>query len=247
MANKPSFETLKNNLFSSKTNNKNSKNEKISSKKANTVESDLPFDNVIDNIIKIDDARYRMIARTNAISIDDMDSSDKGTVLEIYSDWLNGMTKAYQTYIPSFTLDIREHLNKLEDRIEEAPELEEWINDDIELQTELIEENDIIDTQFYLIFQADIKPSNNNQKDLLAAKKLLSKQIKYASDELEGIGLNLYTLDRNEIGKLFYLCLNPFSAGVQEPNFNDNLVAGMNHKVSEGKLNLNKKRTHFLY
>lgn len=195
--------------------------------KDKSAEEELPYNNIIEDIIKIDQGKYRIIAMTNAISIDDMNEEDQEVVLSIYGEWLNGLTKAYQTYIPSFTLDIRDHLNRLELRAEEDENSESWLMDDMEFQKELIEEFDIIDTQFYFTFQTDFKPSDSEEKDFLKAKKELARQFKFASDELESIGLYLKRLNKKEIGKLLYYSLNPFSAGVQEPDFDDNLVAGI--------------------
>lgn len=193
-----------------------------------TTEAILPFENVLDNMLLIEKGNYRMIAKTNAISIEDMDEKDKKTVLEVYHDLQNSLTKPHQIYIPSFTLDIREHLSKLDERIEEegVEGIIEWLEDDKNFQKSLVEENDIIDTQFYYVFESDFKPSNNDEKDFLRAKKELSKTVKFTSDELEGIGLYVNALNREEVGRLLYYGLNPFSVGIQEPDFEEVLVTG---------------------
>lgn len=208
-------------------NKKNEETEKSASKvNQKSLESEMPFDKVIGSIICIDKGRYRTIARTNAISIDDMDKEDQNNIIDGYSEWLNGITKPFQIYIPSFNLDIRDNINRLQERLEDEDNdmVCDWLEDDMNLQKELVEENDIIDTQFYLVFEEQFKSTGDPYKDYLKAKKELSKAVKFASDELEGIGLNLVQLKYDDIGKLLYYGLNPFSAGIQEPYFEENLI-----------------------
>lgn len=224
-----------------------------------SVEDSLPFDKVIDNIIKIGKGKYRVIAKTNAISIDDMDKEDQDNVLMAYAEYINGLTKAYQTFIPSYSLDIRDNLQKLKQRYEQedSEQIRAWLEDDEALQKELVTENDIIETRFYLVFKTDFKSYNNEEKDYTRAKKELLKMLKHASDELEGIGLHIEQLNYEEIGKVYYFYLNSFAAGVQEPVFDNDIINGeKTFKLSRSTknslednieiFNLSEKETHHL-
>lgn len=193
--------------------------------KEKSVEDILPFESIINNIIKINKEKYRIVSKTNAINIFDMDTDDQDTILSIFAEYNNGITKPYQIFIPSFKLDIRDHIQKLENRIEdEADEnISAWIEDDINHQKDLMQETDIIDTQFYIIHEADIRPESE-EKDFIKAKKQLYSQSKICSDELEGIGLINQRLEYQDIGQLLYYCLNPMAAGIQEPKFTDNQI-----------------------
>lgn len=202
-----------------------------------SVESLLPFDKILENIVKISKGKYITIAKTNAVSLDDMDKDDQDNILMAFADFNNGLSKPYQIFIPSFSLDIRDHFLKLQDRHdnEEREEIREWIEDDIEFQKKLIEENDIIDTQFYLIFKTEFRASGNEEKDYIRAKKELLKHVKFASDELEGVGLKINQLNHDDIARLYYYFLNPFSAGIQEPEFNNLIIRS--EKVTVKKKN----------
>lgn len=161
-------------------NKKNEESEKPASKvNQKSLESEMPFDKVIGSIICIDKGRYRTIARTNAISMDDMDKEDQDNIIGGYAEWLNGVTKPFQINIPSFNLDIRENINVLQERLEDEDndKVCDWIEDDMNLQKELVEENDIIDTQFYLVFEEQFKTTGDPHKDYLKAKKSFQRQL----------------------------------------------------------------------
>lgn len=207
-----------------------------------STEDELPFSKVIGNIIKIDDRRYRTIVRTNAISIEDMDKEDQDTIISKYAEYINGLIRPHQIYIPSFILDIRERIQHLEERYEvENDKIREWIQDEIDHQKSLLEENNVLDTQFYIIFQTEFKPSGDTVSDYLKAKKLLYRQVNFATTELEGIGMRIHQLSYDEIGKLYYYFFNPFSAGVQEPTFDNNQISGL--VIDNQKLNIKSKNT----
>jgi hypothetical protein len=193
--------------------------------KEKSVEDMLPFDTIIDNIIKVEKGKYRIISKTNAINLYDMDTEDQDTILSIFGEYVNGITRPFQIFIPSFKLDIRDYIQKLETRLEDEDDEEicSWIEDDIKHQNKLMQETDIIDTQFYIIHESNVR-AENDTKDFIKAKKELYSQSKICSDELEGIGLVNSKLGYKDIGKLLYYSINPFSAGVQEPIFEDNQV-----------------------
>jgi type IV secretory pathway VirB4 component len=228
----------------------NSKNNVVDNKVTGTmtVEDILPFEDIYEDIVKISNGKYRAIVKTNAISLDDMDLEDKNLVLDIYADFISGLTKAHQVYVPSFTLDLRENETRLKKRYDEEDDfVREWIDDDIEFQKSLVEENDIIDTQFYIVFEVDFeKPNKDQSKDFLKAKKMLKKQVKFASDQLESIGLYIEQLNREDIGRLYYYSLNPFFAGVQEPNFENNMVAGLTIEGEDKKKRRRKNKNVML-
>ncbi len=199
-----------------------------------SVESILPFDSIIETIIKIDKGSYRIIAKTNAISLDDLNDQDKEHIISIFSDFNNGISKPYQIYIPTFTQDIRDHIQRLENRfdMEETDEIRDWLKDEIEFQKILIQENDINDTQFYLVFSCEFSSSGDEEKDFIRAKKELIRYVKFASDELEPIGLKVLQLTHNEIETLLYYALNPFSVGIQEPKFNNAVINSESFSIS---------------
>ena len=213
-----------------------------------TVEQEIPFQKIYGNIVKVKDGKYLAYARTNAISLDDMDEEDQDVILSGYSEYLNGVTRSYQVYIPSYTLDIREQIEKIDKRIEEEDDKDiiDWLEDEKRLQIKVREENEVIDTQFYFVFKTEFKPTGNEENDYLKAKKELMKIYKTASDELQGIGLHLKMLNYEEIGKLYYYSMNPFAAGIQEPEFSNNtVIESQKYKVKKKEKELHEDEEIF--
>lgn len=224
-------------------NNKDKNNSNQPSKNGNlSSQASLPFAEVRDGIIIMNDGSFRAIIRAESINFDLMSSSEQEAVEYSYQGFLNSLYFQTQIFIKSRRIDMRPYLERLSKIRTEMDNmlLGMLMEDYIYFISDLVDQTNIMSKEFYIVVpyypdesvQKAIEQTKSavnslvnksgkkgpvviNDQDLEKAKTELKNRVQNVVNGLIQVGINSNPLSTEELIQLLYNTYNPDTASRQ--------------------------------
>jgi type IV secretory pathway VirB4 component len=204
-----------------------------------TTQNSLPFAEVRDGIVIMNDGSFRAIVRAESINFDLMSSAEQESVEYSYQSFLNSLYFQTQIFIKSRKIDMRPYLERLSKIRTEMDNmlLGMLMEDYIYFISDLVEQTNIMSKEFYIIvpYYADESlqktleqtksafanlmnkdgkkgPVVINEQDLEKAKTELKNRVQNVVNGLLQVGINSAPLSTQELIQLLYNTYNPDTA-----------------------------------
>jgi type IV secretory pathway VirB4 component len=214
-----------------------------------TTQNSLPFAEVRDGIIIMNDGSFRAIVRAESINFDLMSSAEQEAVEYSYQSFLNSLYFQTQIFIKSRKIDMRPYLERLSKIRTEMDNmlLGMLMEDYLYFISDLVEQTNIMSKEFYIIvpyyvdesLQKTLEQTKSafanlmnkdgkkspvviNEQDLEKAKTELKNRVQNVVNGLLQVGINSAPLSTQELIQLLYNTYNPDTATRQQlRNFRD--------------------------
>lgn len=207
-----------------------------------TTQNSLPFAEVRDGIVIMNDGSFRAIVRAESINFDLMSSAEQEAVEYSYQSFLNSLYFPTQIFIKSRKIDMRPYLERLSKIRTEMDNmlLAMLMEDYIYFISDLVEQTNIMSKEFYIIvpyypdesMQKAIEQTKSaftnllnksgkseavviNEQDLEKAKTELKNRVQNIVNGLLQVGINSSPLSTQELIQLLYNTYNPDTASRQ--------------------------------
>ena len=204
-----------------------------------TTQNSLPFAEVRDGIVIMNDGSFRAIVRAESINFDLMSGAEQESVEYSYQSFLNSLYFQTQIFIKSRKIDMRPYLERLSKIRTEMDNmlLGMLMEDYIYFISDLVEQTNIMSKEFYIIvpYYADESlqktleqtksafanlmnkdgkkgPVVINEQDLEKAKTELKNRVQNVVNGLLQVGINSAPLSTQELIQLLYNTYNPDTA-----------------------------------
>ncbi len=204
-----------------------------------TTQNSLPFAEVRDGIVIMNDGSFRAIVRAESINFDLMSSAEQEAVEYSYQSFLNSLYFQTQIFIKSRKIDMRPYLERLSKIRTEMDNmlLGMLMEDYIYFISDLVEQTNIMSKEFYIIvpyysdesLQKTLEQTKSalanlmnkdgkkgpviiNEQDLEKAKNELKNRIQNIVNGLLQVGINSTPLSTQELIQLLYNTYNPDTA-----------------------------------
>jgi type IV secretory pathway VirB4 component len=194
-----------------------------------TTQNSLPFAEVRDGIVIMNDGSFRAIVRAESINFDLMSSAEQESVEYSYQSFLNSLYFQTQIFIKSRKIDMRPYLERLSKIRTEMDNmlLGMLMEDYIYFISDLVEQTNIMSKEFYIIvpYYADESlqktleqtksafanlmnkdgkkgPVVINEQDLEKAKTELKNRVQNVVNGLLQVGINSAPLSTQELDSI---------------------------------------------
>jgi hypothetical protein len=201
----------------------------VSTENIFTTESILPFDDIIGKVCFLGDNQYAVVAKTNAISIDE-DEEIIDHILLTYHKFNATINYTTSIYIPSYNYDLKTHFDAIDKRLsgfDKYETVESRVNDYKENQSKRLLNNDITETLFYVIFNCTFRNLNDTEENYKKASKILSKKLSRFNNVMKAVDIKAYALednsDYNELTNFLYEYYYPEQKGKQTVKQNNDV------------------------
>lgn len=218
---------------------KNNTTKKQSKDGGLTTQNSLPFAEVRDGIIIMNDGSFRAIVRAESINFDLMSSAEQEAVEYSYQSFLNSLYFQTQIFIKSRKIDMRPYLERLSKIRTEMDNmlLGMLMEDYLYFISDLVEQTNIMSKEFYIIvpyyvdesLQKTLEQTKSafanlmnkdgkkgpvviNEQDLEKAKTELKNRVQNVVNGLLQVGINSAPLSTQELIQLLYNTYNPDTA-----------------------------------
>lgn len=203
---------------------KNIKNKKPSTQKS------LPLAEVRNDCLIMKDGTLRAILMVSSINFALKSSDEQQAIIQAYMQFLNSFDYPLQIVVQSRKLNIEKYLDKLKQIEKEQPNelLKMQIVDYRNYVAELVKIGDIMTKKFYLIVPYDplsdkkrgfwpklgevFSPASAvklSEDKFLKRKRDLWQRVGHVASSLSGMGLQVATLNTQQLIELLYNCYNP--------------------------------------
>jgi type IV secretory pathway VirB4 component len=207
-----------------------------------STQSSLPFAEIRDGIVIMNDGSFRAIVRAESINFDLMSPQEREAVEYAYQSFLNSLYFQTQIFIKSRKIDMRPYLERLSKIRTEMDNLllAMLMEDYIYFISDLVEQTNIMSKEFYItvpfypdesiqkaVEQTKSAVSNLlnkdgkskqvfiNEQDLDKAKVELKNRVQNVVNGLVQVGINSAPLSTQELIQLMYNTYNPDTASRQ--------------------------------
>jgi type IV secretory pathway VirB4 component len=221
--------------------NQKQQNSKKGGKDTST-QSSLPFAEIRDGIIIMNDGSFRAVVRAESINFDLMSAQEQEAVEYAYQSFLNSLYFQTQIFIKSRKIDMRPYLERLSKIRTEMDNLllAMLMEDYIYFISDLVDQTNIMSKEFYVtvpfypdesiqkaVEQTKSAVSNLlnrdsgsrqvviNEQDLEKAKTELKNRVQSVVNGLIQVGINSSPLSTQELIQLMYNTYNPDTASRQ--------------------------------
>ena len=144
-----------------------------------TTQNSLPFAEVRDGIVIMNDGSFRAIVRAESINFDLMSSAEQESVEYSYQSFLNSLYFQTQIFIKSRKIDMRPYLERLSKIRTEMDNmlLGMLMEDYIYFISDLVEQTNIMSKEFYIIvpYYADESLQKTLEQTKSAFANLMNK------------------------------------------------------------------------
>ncbi len=190
-----------------------------------TTQNSLPFAEVRDGIVIMNDGSFRAIVRAESINFDLMSSAEQESVEYSYQSFLNSLYFQTQIFIKSMKIDMRPYLERLSKIRTEMDNmlLGMLMEDYIYFISDLVEQTNIISKEFYIIvpYYADESLQKTLEQTKSAFANLMNKDGKKGpvvinEQDLEKAKTELKNRVQNVVNGLLQVGINSAPLSTQE-------------------------------
>ncbi len=206
----------------------------------NSTQNSLIIAEIRDGIVIMNDGSYRAVAMAKSINFDLMSQQEREAIESSYQGFLNSLYFDIQIFIRSRRVDIRPYMERLTRLRNEQDNmlLALLMEDYIQYITDLSQETNIMNKQFYIVVpfyppglsENALRNSKSkatkifgrkqhvvtvNEADLVKAKDELKNRLQATVNGLAQMNLQAVPLDTQELIELYYDAYNPDTATTQ--------------------------------
>ncbi len=207
----------------------------------------LPISEIRDGVVALEGGAYRTIVMVNSINFNLKSADEQESLLQRYSQFLNGLNFPIEIVMQSRQLDLDAYLKELEGlaQVQTNELLRAQTTDYIAFVRDLIGVASIMSKTFYVVIPYDIPPISQGlfkRKNPLTTggkfeevKKTLLERTQSVSSGLASLGLDNIQLKTQEVIELFYSAYNIDTAKRQKLFSVSNIDAGFIQSLTDEK------------
>lgn len=190
----------------------------------------LNIADIRDDLIILRNGELRQVLEVTALNFALKSEQEQSAIIYQYQNFLNSLQFPIQILIQSRKLELTNYLVTLQNRLSQStsPLIRDQIADYIDFINRLINLGSIMEKQFYVVVPLATSAIRArsligqllkretvaiNDKDMTSAKTKLSDRTETVRSGLASLGLQVTTLENEELKQLLYTTYNPAVAG----------------------------------
>ncbi|MFB6212785.1 MAG: TraC family protein [Candidatus Magasanikbacteria bacterium] len=197
--------------------------------KQNPTQKFIDVEDIKNEVVYLKDGSVRKILIVNGINFDLKSQREQELILNNFQSFLNDLDFRVQFFIHSRKVNIKNYIEKVKKREKEEENelLKTQISEYVEFVSSFVENNPIINKNFFLVVSYDSgmdvedvksgilgffqsnKSNNNDDESMEEMIQQLNYRVDQVISGLERIGLRVRTLEDDELTELFYNLYNP--------------------------------------